>query len=155
MITALSITSGLLSSCLSNTTTILLLIPLALFLTSDVRLKIRFALAVAYGASVGGIMTPIGTPPNLILYGILEDKGIEKLFFIQWVMMAAPIAEIMFVVISFVLSYGLGGKNMEQVEVTGALELQQKKIDVYVDSTGGYSIFKFPDRTLLLRNESH
>jgi len=128
MIFALSITSGLLSSCLSNTTTTLLLIPLALFLTSDVTLKIRFALAVAYGASVGGIMTPIGTPPNLILYGVLEDKGIETLPFIQWVMMAAPIAVVMFMVISFVLSYGLGGKNLEQVEVTGALEPQQKKL---------------------------
>jgi sodium-dependent dicarboxylate transporter 2/3/5 len=47
MIFALSITSGLLSSCLSNTTTTLLLIPLALFLTSDVTLKIRFSLAVS------------------------------------------------------------------------------------------------------------
>jgi len=116
MIFALSITSGLLSSCLSNTTTTLLLIPLALFLTSDVTLKIRFALAVAYGASVGGIATPIGTPPNLILYGVLEDKGIETLPFIQWVMMVAPIAVVMFVVISFVLSYGLGGMKLDQVE---------------------------------------
>jgi sodium-dependent dicarboxylate transporter 2/3/5 len=128
MIFALSITSGLLSSCLSNTTTTLLLIPLALFLTSDVTLKIRFALAVAYGASVGGIATPIGTPPNLILYGVLEDKGIETLPFIQWVMMVAPIAVVMFVVISFVLSYGLGGMKLDQVEATGELAPQQKKL---------------------------
>jgi sodium-dependent dicarboxylate transporter 2/3/5 len=71
-------------------------------------------------------MTPIGRHPNLILYGVLEDKGIETLPFIQWVMMAAPIAGVIFVVISFVLSYELGGKNLEQVEVTGALEPQQK-----------------------------
>jgi sodium-dependent dicarboxylate transporter 2/3/5 len=128
MIFALSITSGLLSSCLSNTTTTLLLIPLALFLTSDVTLKIRFALAVAYGASVGGIATPIGTPPNLILYGVLEDKGIETLPFIQWVMMVAPIAAVMFVVISFVLSYGLGGMKLDQVEASGELAPQQKKL---------------------------
>ena len=128
MIFALSITSGLLSSCLSNTTTTLLLIPLALFLTSDVTLKIRFALAVAYGASVGGIATPIGTPPNLILYGVLEDKGLETLPFIQWVMMVAPIAVVMFVVISLVLSYGLGGRKLEQVEATGVLAPQQKKL---------------------------
>ena len=42
-------------------------------------------------------------------------------------MMVAPIAVVMFVVISFVLFYGLRGKNLEQVEVTGLLESQQKK----------------------------
>ena len=81
IIFALTITSGVLSSFLSNTTTTLLLMPLALFLTDNVNIKMRFALAIAYGASVGGIMTPIGTPPNLILMGILEQNSIEAYSF--------------------------------------------------------------------------
>ncbi|MBC8258574.1 MAG: SLC13/DASS family transporter [SAR324 cluster bacterium] len=128
MIFALSITSGVLSSCLSNTTTTLLLMPLAFFLTTDVTLKIRFALAIAYGASVGGITTPIGTPPNLILYGVLEDKGIETLPFIQWVLMVAPLALLMFFVVSFVLSFGLESKKLDSVKALDALSFDQKKL---------------------------
>ncbi len=84
IIFSLAITSGVLSSILSNTTTTLLLISIALFITEDVKLKLRFALAIAYGASVGGIMTPIGTPPNLILLGIMQDKGMEIIPFFQY-----------------------------------------------------------------------
>ncbi|MCW8837698.1 MAG: SLC13 family permease, partial [Thiovulaceae bacterium] len=87
MIFSLAITSGLLSSILSNTTTTLLLMSIALFITEDVKLKLRFALAIAYGASVGGIMTPIGTPPNLILLGIMSDKGMDAIPFFQWMWM--------------------------------------------------------------------
>ena len=112
MILTLLITSGLLSSCVSNTSTTLLLIPLALFLTTVVTLKIRFAPVVGYRSSVGGIMTSIGTPPNLILYGVLEDRGIETLPFIQWILMAVPIAAVKIMVISFVLSFVLGGKKL-------------------------------------------
>ena len=64
IILSLTITAGLLSAILSNTTTALLLIPIALYLTEDAKLKMRFSLAIAYGASVGGIITPIGTPPT-------------------------------------------------------------------------------------------
>ena len=71
IIYALAITSALLSSILSNTTITLMLMPIALFLSENVKLKVRFLLATAYGASVGGILTPIGTAPNLILLGFL------------------------------------------------------------------------------------
>jgi len=54
IIFSLALTSGLMSSLLSNTTTALLLMTIALFLSDDPRLKMRFALAIAYGASVGG-----------------------------------------------------------------------------------------------------
>ncbi|WP_297432027.1 SLC13 family permease, partial [Sulfurimonas sp.] len=47
MIFSLSITTGLLSSILSNTTTTLLLMPIALFLTKNKKLQMRFALAIA------------------------------------------------------------------------------------------------------------
>lgn len=72
IILSLSFTSGILSSILSNTTTALLLIPIASFLTAHKVLKIRFILAIAYGANIGGIITPIGTPPNMLLLGFME-----------------------------------------------------------------------------------
>ncbi len=128
IIFSLSITSGLLSSFLSNTTTTLLLMPLALFLSEEKKIKMRFALAIAYGASVGGIMTPIGTPPNLILMGIMEDKGLEAIPFIQWVWMVFPLALLMFFVVSFILSLGVSEVKIQRDKTTNTMNYEQKKV---------------------------
>jgi len=128
IIFALIITSGLLSSVLSNTTTTLLLLPIALFLTEDVKLKMRLALGIAYGASIGGILTPIGTPPNLILMGIMEEFGMEAIPFVQWMYMVSPLVFVMFLVIGFVLSIGLKDVHIETDLHTEPLNRDQKKV---------------------------
>lgn len=127
IIFALIITSGLLSSVLSNTTTTLLLLPIALFLTEDVKLKMRLALGIAYGASIGGILTPIGTPPNLILMGIMQKMGMEGIAFVQWIYMVAPLVLVMFVSVGFVLGLGLKEHAIETVS-TKPLDSDQKKV---------------------------
>lgn len=104
---SLSITSAFLSSLISNTTTALLLIPIAMFLTDDLKLKMRLVLAIAYGASIGGIVTPIGTPPNLILLGFMEQNAIEAIPFVKWIVLTAPLALIMLLIIPFILSLGV------------------------------------------------
>lgn len=106
IIFALAVTSAFLSTLLSNTTTALLLMPIVLFLTENKELKIRFVLAIAYGASIGGIVTPIGTPPNLILMGFLEDNGLETLTFITWMAKTVPLAIVMLTIVPFILSLG-------------------------------------------------
>lgn len=111
VIFSLAITSAFLSSLLSNTTTALLLIPIAIFLTNDNDLKMRFVLAIAYGSSIGGIVTPIGTPPNLILLGFLEANSIEAIPFVKWIAYTSPLALIMLTIIPFILSLGI--KNFE------------------------------------------
>ncbi len=128
IIFALIITSGLLSSVLSNTTTTLLLLPIALFLTEDVKLKMRLALGIAYGASIGGILTPIGTPPNLILMGIMEELGMEAIPFAQWMYMVAPLVLVMFVAVGFVLSMGVKDIHIDENLNREPLDADQKKV---------------------------
>jgi len=128
VIFSLVFTSGLLSSILSNTTTTLLLISIALFLTQNIQLKMRFALAIAYGASVGGILTPIGTPPNLILLGIMEDKGMDLIPFLSWVGMVAPLVFGMFFVVASLLSIGVKDINIDFVRDPKKLDSNQKKV---------------------------
>jgi len=128
MIFSLALTSGLLSSLLSNTTTSLLLMSIALFITKDISLKLRFALAIAYGASVGGILTPIGTPPNLILMGVMQEKGMEVIPFFQWMWMVAPLSFLMIVAVTFVLSIGVNSKEIPRESEQKPLTLDQKKI---------------------------
>lgn len=137
IIFALAITSGLLSSILSNTTTTLLLISIALFLSDDPKLKLRFALAIAYGASIGGILTPIGTPPNLILLGIMQEHEMAPIPFFQWIWMVAPLSILMFIVVSLTLSIGVGGmKVVREVEHKPLSKPQKKVVFVLVGLMG-------------------
>ena len=132
MIYALALTAGSLSAFLSNTTSCLILMPLVLFLSDDNALRKRFALALCYGASIGGIITPIGTPPNLILYGIFEEYQLPSIPFAQWVMLLLPLATIMFLILGWLLSLGTKGKSLDkqhQVK-TAKLSIEQKKVSV-------------------------
>ena len=115
IIYALAITSALLSSILSNTTITLMLMPIALFLSENIKLKVRFLLATAYGASIGGILTPIGTAPNLILLGFLEDHSLPALAFGEWVMLMAPVVGLMLLIMPYLLSLGVQDECVEDV----------------------------------------
>ena len=128
MIFSLAITSGLLSSILSNTTTTLLLMTIAIFLTDNLKLKMRFALGVAYGASIGGILTPIGTPPNLILLGIMQEHNMAIIPFIKWMMMVAPLCIIMLISVGFLLSYGVNDIQIQRNIQKSTLDKSQKKV---------------------------
>ena len=134
IIYALAITSALLSSILSNTTITLMLMPIALYLSDNIKLKIRFLLATAYGASIGGILTPIGTAPNLILLGFLEDKELPVLAFGEWVFMMLPVVAIMLTVIPWLLSWGVQSESVEGIgeEKTPPLDHKQKRLYIIV-----------------------
>jgi len=130
IIYALAITSALLSSILSNTTITLMLMPVALYLSDNIKLKVRFLLATAYGASVGGILTPIGTAPNLILLGFLEDKNLPVMAFGEWVYMMLPVVAIMLTVIPWLLSFGVRDESVEGIgdEEIPKLDAPQKRL---------------------------
>ncbi len=118
IIYALAITSALLSSLLTNTTITLMLMPIALFLSENVKLKVRFLLATAYGASIGGILTPIGSPPNLILLGFLEEHHLPSLAFGEWVFMMLPVVGLMLLIVPYILSLGMSDECVEDVSHT-------------------------------------
>ena len=64
--------SALLSMWISNTATTLMLLPVAIAVlekAEDPKLATPLLLGIAYAASVGGIGTPIGTPPNIVFMG--------------------------------------------------------------------------------------
>jgi len=128
IIFALIFTSGVLSSVLSNTTTALLLLPIALFLSDEAKVKMRLALAIAYGASIGGILTPIGTPPNLILMGVMQEYGLKSMAFAKWIYMVAPVVLFMFIFVGFVLSYGLSNYKLSVNLERETLNRDQKKV---------------------------
>ncbi len=131
VILSLMLTAGLLSSILSDTTTALLIIPIAGFLTTNADFKFRLLLAVAYASLIGGIITPVGTPPNLILTDFLETNNIETIPFATWTAMMLPLAIIMMISASEILLYGFKKENFKLVKVDMSnqpLTANQKKL---------------------------
>ena len=128
VIFALAFTSALLSSLLSNTTTTLLLISMGLFLSDKPSVRMRYLLAIAYGASVGGIITPVGTAPNLILLGIVGEHNLPQIPFMQWVMMVAPLAAAMLVFMGWLLGLGLGDEPSHAGDTHPPLTRDQSKV---------------------------
>ncbi len=129
IIYALAITAALLSALLSNTTITLMLMPIGLFLTENIKLKIRFLLAIAYGASIGGIITPIGTAPNMLLLGFLEDKGLDAPSFGEWIFMVSPVAFLMLLAVPYILSRSVKNECVKDVDsVIPTLDKAQKRL---------------------------
>ena len=127
VIYALAITSASLSAFLSNTTVTIMLMPIALFLTTNVRLKVRYLLATAYGASIGGILTPIGTPPNLILLGFLEDRGVAAPSFLEWIFLTLPVVGAMILIVPALLARSVKDEPIAcSVQEIGAMSKEQK-----------------------------
>ena len=73
--------------------------------TDPERLKFGTALMlmIAYGASVGGLLTPIGSPPNLIGRAFIQEQTDTTISFFDWMLMAAPIVAVMFVALCVIL----------------------------------------------------
>jgi sodium-dependent dicarboxylate transporter 2/3/5 len=67
------------------------------------RVGVALMLMLAYGASVGGLLTPVGSPPNLIGRGLIEEATGETISFTEWVVSALPICAAMFVALCAIL----------------------------------------------------
>lgn len=101
----LGATTIFISMWISNTSTTAILYPITLGLTSylkgDKKISQRNLLLIAYCASIGGIVTPVGTPPNLICLGMLEKFINYKINFLNWILAIFPVAILLFLVLSF------------------------------------------------------
>jgi sodium-dependent dicarboxylate transporter 2/3/5 len=98
LIAGFGLSSAAISTCLSNTATAALMTPIAVGAVEKPEQERTMPwssgvlLMVAYGASVGGMATLIGTPPNLLTAGFIERLGGVKVGFSAWLLFGVPLA---------------------------------------------------------------
>jgi len=126
--------TGLLSAWLSNTATAMLMLPIATAVISQIQNKNdrnRFAicilLSIAYSASIGGMATLIGTPPNAIFASISKSTLDLDVSFGQWLAIGLPISSISLLVLWLYITR-LGVKITDIKSIMGDVNLVKKKL---------------------------
>jgi len=98
------VATAFLSMWISNTATAVMMLPIAMSIVAQVQDNPKteknenlifgkaLMLSIAYSASIGGMATLIGTPPNLVFAGYVEETYGIEITFLQWLKFGVPIA---------------------------------------------------------------
>lgn len=96
LLLGIMVATAFLSMWISNTATAIMMLPIGLSVTRYYKNQEGFGrsllLGIGYSASIGGMGTLIGTPPNLILAGVVKESLHYEISFFQWMLFAIPIS---------------------------------------------------------------
>ncbi len=99
--------TAFMSMWISNTATSVMMLPIAMAIISQLKdhpdteedenalFGKAMMLAIAYAASIGGMATLIGTPPNLVLAGVVKEAFGVEISFAQWMSFGLPISVVL------------------------------------------------------------
>lgn len=119
------ITAALLSAVVMGTTIVLILLPVASVILSSLsksnfgantRFKTIFMLSIAYAASIGGVATLIGTPPNLLYAATVMEIFSHRVTFAEWSMLGVPLSVSMLFLCGLYMSSRIGKGTIQTTE---------------------------------------
>ena len=131
------VATAFLSMWISNTATSVMILPVGLAIISQLKdnpntidnentiFGKALMLAIAYSASIGGMATLIGTPPNLVLAGVIKTTYDIEITFLQWMSFGLPISIFLLFICWFYLT-NIAFKFNDQNFSSGVKEINQQ-----------------------------
>ncbi|MEP6262254.1 MAG: SLC13 family permease [Gillisia sp.] len=161
--------TAFLSMWISNTATSVMMLPIGIAIVHQLQdnpatqenenlvFGKALMLAIAYSASIGGIATLIGTPPNLVFAGIIQELYGIEISFLQWAMLGVPVSiAMLFICWKYLTVFAFSFKQKEfpggtaeiqrGLKELGKLGSQEKKVLVVFSLTA----FAWITRSFLL-----
>ncbi|HPE98227.1 MAG TPA: DASS family sodium-coupled anion symporter [Chitinophagales bacterium] len=132
------IATGLLSMWISNTATTLVMLPIAVsvidllrndgdgFTNGDRNFALSIMLGIAYSANIGGVATLIGTPPNMVMAGFINQQYETSISFFRWMMLGIPFAIIMTAILYVVMVKWMYPNHLGHDAEAGKLVIRQE-----------------------------
>ncbi len=161
------IATAALSMWISNTASTVVMLPIAMsvigllindadgFTKSDQNFALSVMLGIAFSANAGGIATVIGTPPNSVMIGLLENEYNIQISFLKWMVIGVPFSTLMIAISYFVLLKMFPNK---QVKFTASKDIINSELQKLGPMSGkekmvlvifGVTVFLWIFRTLI------
>ncbi|MBT8188072.1 MAG: DASS family sodium-coupled anion symporter [Croceitalea sp.] len=135
------IATASLSMWISNTASTVVMLPIALsvinllvndadgFTKDDQNFALSVMLGIAFSANAGGIATVIGTPPNSVLIGLLENEYNIEISFLKWMTLGLPFSIVMITITYLVLvKWMFPNKHLKFNASKEVIQLELKKL---------------------------
>ncbi|NBC09577.1 MAG: DASS family sodium-coupled anion symporter [Bacteroidetes bacterium] len=145
------VATAFLSMWISNTATSVMMLPIGMAVITQLKdnpitkadeneiFGKILMLSIAYSASIGGVATLIGTPPNLVLAGIVQELYNIEITFSKWIMIGLPVSLIMLAICWYYLTHLAasfkqqsfpGGKAeiKRQIDALGPISFEEKVV---------------------------
>lgn len=174
------IATAFISMWISNTATAMMMLPIALSVIHLLKRKgdlkphelpkqernfaIGLLLMVGYAATLGGLATIIGTPPNVVFAGLLDEFYQQKLDFGKWMIIGVPTASLLLISTYFIITRILFPNKLENVKGSdqliksklselGSLRVEEKRVLVIFGLTSFFWIFQQALNTYLFQKD--
>lgn len=136
------VATGFLSMWISNTATAMMMMPIGLAIIAHANESLNLhpskrtnfgkatMLGIAYAASIGGVGTLIGTPPNTIFVGVVKKLYDIDISFATWMLFGVPLAAILLILVWFYLvKIAFPMKDMKELPGGKAI-IQKQKVEL-------------------------
>lgn len=135
IILGLMTVTAVLSAFMSNTATtammITVLIPILARTDINDPARIGMALSIPFAANIGGVATPIGTPPNAVVIAALNQQGLD-IAFGSWMLYAAPLAIVMLIIAwMLLLKLHPPAASTIRLDMKGKWQVNRRAITLY------------------------
>ena len=126
--------AAFLSAWMSNTATAAMLVPIGLsliaFMEKEGKMPKGYGTALmlmtAYGCSRGGMATPVGTPPNLIVIGMLSEQLDVRITFVEWMIIAVPISLVLMGIVFVYLNWAGNAGGVKEIPGAERIIMERK-----------------------------